>query len=259
MNVINNNNRKLIVGVYDSGIGGVPVYNKLNYQLQTSNFKGQVATRYLGDTKNFPYGTKTTHQLEKIISTNLVELSEMGCSIIGIACNTASYVYNSLTKYNVNPNILPILDSAVEEVLKVNKGNVHVISSNYTAKVHAYKNAVTKADKNIKVTESGEQLLIRVIEQNDRREINRELERIISKLPKETDTLVLGCTHFSHIKDTIGDKIEQQSLDLNIVEPTELMVDEIMKRVNKILINTSSIKDNEVSFSGNRPKFLFND
>ena len=79
-----NNIHKLKVGIFDSGIGGLPVYYALKQKLEMQGIADQVSIKYLGDTKNFPYGTKTREELSGIVSNNIKLLLSEGCSIIGI-------------------------------------------------------------------------------------------------------------------------------------------------------------------------------
>ncbi len=63
------------IGIFDSGVGGLTVYNEIRKKLPNENII------YLGDTKNFPYGSKTKeeiieHSIENVktlIKENLIE------------------------------------------------------------------------------------------------------------------------------------------------------------------------------------------
>ncbi|OGM02888.1 hypothetical protein A2115_00150 [Candidatus Woesebacteria bacterium GWA1_41_8] len=248
--------QKVKIGIFDSGIGGIPVYNKLKQTLQFKGFENYARVKYFGDTKNFPYGTKSESELKSIVSKNITDLHFEGCSIIGIACNTASIVYNSITPYKTNPFVVPILNLSATKAAEISKEKVLVISSNFTANAHAYKSLIYSINHKVKVIESGEQKLIGHIENNEKKEIIEEIKRIVNR-SGEIDTLVLGCTHFSHVKEHIEYVFKQKYPNISIVEPTNILVDKLMENLNIAINHVKISPQEEIIFSGNNPTFLF--
>ena len=75
-----------MIGVFDSGIGGVTVLKELLKIMPNENYL------YYSDSKNNPYGDKSNEEIINL-SDNVVEyLINQGCKIIVIACNTASAI-----------------------------------------------------------------------------------------------------------------------------------------------------------------------
>ncbi len=72
------------IGVFDSGVGGLSVLAEAVRQLPGERFI------YFGDTKNAPYGTKSTEEV-RALAFNVVEglLSQQVKAVV-IACNTAT-------------------------------------------------------------------------------------------------------------------------------------------------------------------------
>ena len=75
---------KNIIGMMDSGIGGITVYKEIKKLLPNQNII------YLGDLKNFPYGNKSKKQITNIVKSNINFLIEQGVKCIIIACGTAT-------------------------------------------------------------------------------------------------------------------------------------------------------------------------
>ena len=75
---------KKIIGVFDSGIGGLTILDELKNILPNENYF------YFGDSKNNPYGQKTDEELEKIVDEIVKDLIKRGAKIIVVACNTAT-------------------------------------------------------------------------------------------------------------------------------------------------------------------------
>ena len=73
-----------MIGVFDSGIGGVTVLKELLKILPHEKFI------YYSDSLNNPYGDKSFDELKKIVFKVVDTLIEKNCKIIVIACNTAS-------------------------------------------------------------------------------------------------------------------------------------------------------------------------
>ena len=98
-----------IVGVFDSGVGGLTVLPALHAPTQIFD------SQYLGDTAHFPYGEKTEAELVPLVLADIAHLVTAGCSLVGIACNTASIVWNDVfilgcTHYG---HIAPAIKSAL--------------------------------------------------------------------------------------------------------------------------------------------------
>src|SRR5690606_20910248 len=73
------------VAFLDSGIGGIPYLKYFLAQRQ------DIPTRYIADTRNFPYGLKTEAQLRRNLEVLVREqVLPYGIQMIAIVCNTAS-------------------------------------------------------------------------------------------------------------------------------------------------------------------------
>ena len=75
-----------IIGVYDSGIGGLTTLAVLKKQFKTDDFY------YYADNANHPFGSKSNKELQPIISGAISKIKNR-CDIVVLACNTASSVY----------------------------------------------------------------------------------------------------------------------------------------------------------------------
>ena len=90
------NYEKTIIGIVDSGIGGVAVLNKVLKKYHTGNFV------YLADNKYMPYGNKTKSWLRKRVLYLINYLKEnYKVDYIIIACNTASTAIQDVNEHNI--------------------------------------------------------------------------------------------------------------------------------------------------------------
>src|ERR687892_1411388 len=74
------------IGVFDSGIGGLTVLQKIIESLPREN------TVYLGDTARAPYGTKSVETVLRYSFENSEFLVEKGVKLVVVACNTSTAI-----------------------------------------------------------------------------------------------------------------------------------------------------------------------
>ena len=181
-----------MLGLFDSGSGGL---NTVRY---IKKLAPVVDLIYKIDRKNAPYGTKTEKDLIGIIESNLDELADRGAHKILIACCTASALYDKLSERHRAmsiPIISPIADAAKASS---ENGRIGVIATLGTVRSHAFAKALCDRA----VFEIAAQELVGLIDggvcdKNATQEDLYTLERIVLPLArKNTDTLILGCTHF---------------------------------------------------------------
>lgn len=188
------------IGVFDSGIGGLSIINRLVEVLPKENFI------FFEDSLNNPYGEKTDEELRKIVSKVVDYLLEQDCKLIVIACNTAttrciSYLrnkYKDIVFVGTEPAIKVACDNNYENILVM--ATPATISSERTH--FLVDNNKKEFEKVYLVSCDG---LANAIE------FNREddQERIIKNIYEEykdmnIDAIVLGCTHYPLIKDKIS-------------------------------------------------------
>jgi len=77
-------NSKQAIGIFDSGVGGLSIWNEITTLLPHER------TIYLADSKNAPYGQKSKQTIIEFSIKNTELLIEKGCKIIVVACNTAT-------------------------------------------------------------------------------------------------------------------------------------------------------------------------
>lgn len=197
-----------IVGVFDSGIGGLTVLPALHAPTQIFD------SYYLGDTAHFPYGEKTEAELVPLVLADIAHLVTAGCSLIGIACNTASIVWNELVsqlpepvKHQANNYVLNTISTTMQALAQLDRRQtIGIIGTSFTVQSGAYRRAIERQFPSARpvILQSAEQSLVNAIEHDDPAAISQELARIMhffSAYP--LDVFILGCTHYGHIAPAI--------------------------------------------------------
>jgi hypothetical protein len=205
----------------DSGIGGIPY---LNYLLKLAP---KATALYIADSIHFPYGEKK--QCEVISFTlKIVEriLENVRPEIIILACNTMTV---SALKTLRNTFDFPFVGTvpAIKPANLVTKNNrIGLISTERTAKDIYTQRLIDKFLNNSTVFVRGESDLVEKIEnglvyETEERKIE-EIRPIISFFEKEKcDTLILGCTHFLHLRDSFIKVGKSCAIPISIVDSLE--------------------------------------
>lgn len=215
--------------IYDSGIGGRSVFNIV--QQHFANHP-EIDLQYFADTKNFPYGTKEKGELVQIVLKNMQDFSEQGCTVVGIACNTASSIVEQTNFVDIlGMEVLTIVQPAIDQLLTLGKQKVWVIASNFTAQSKVFSSRVRQNRNDIFLSEHGEQTLIDHIEKNQMSDVEQEVKRVVSELPTDTEVLFLGCTHFSLVKNIFENELQQQKKQVTIFDPAEILAQLVIEKV----------------------------
>ena len=188
------------IGVFDSGIGGLTVLEELKKLLPNEDYL------FYADSKNCPYGEKSDTELYDITSNIVDYLINKDCKIIVIACNTATtrcikYLrdkYKDITFIGTEPAIKVACDRDYKNILVM--ATPATIASERTS---ILVNDNKKDYENVYLVPC--EGLADAIETDN----FKKQEEIVSSIyeeykEKEIDAIVLGCTHYPHIKDLIS-------------------------------------------------------
>ena len=96
------------IGMFDSGVGGLTVYKEVKKQLPNESIV------YLGDTKRFPYGSKSKESIIELTKQGIDFLIRQNVKLIVIACGTATSQALEEVKNLYSVPIIGIIDSTVE-------------------------------------------------------------------------------------------------------------------------------------------------
>lgn len=188
------------IGVFDSGVGGLTVLNRLLKVLPEQSYI------YLGDTARVPYGNKSKETVQQYALQCSQFLVEQGAKLIVVACNTASAVALEYIRSLIPVPIIGVIDGAAEVAVQVTKNNsIGVIGTKATIRSEAYTKAIiSKSSKEVSITSVACPLLVPIVEENWQYHPSTALiisEYALSLHKNSIDTLVLGCTHYPMLKE----------------------------------------------------------
>ena len=197
-----------MIGVFDSGLGGLRVLKSLCQQMPNESFV------YLGDTARLPYGIKSPDTIKKYLTQNIHFLLTHKVKAIVVACNSASSVVESGEEYPV-PVYNVITPSAKKAVELSMDEKVGVIGTRATVQQKVYIREMQKINPHISVYQQACPLLVPLVEEGwtDDPLGNLIVYRYVNPIVQAgIDTLILGCTHYPVLEDSItkvtGSKIK---------------------------------------------------
>lgn len=236
------------IGVFDSGVGAVTVLKEIKKLLPKEEIL------YYGDTFYSPYGEKTKEEIEERCIKISQYFLDKGCKAIVIACNTATVAaYDTLKEIMPIPVIGVISPGARAAISESKNGRIGVLATPFTVKNLAYTKEIKNRGAQFEVFESGCKVFCPRIEKgwetfHDRLDYVQEY---LNVLPKDIDTIVLGCTHYPIIKDDIA-----RFFKGNIIDPAFETAKELKQILtNKKLLNESGVSDTEFVVSGDLESF----
>lgn len=190
------------IGIFDSGIGGLTVYQQIAALLPAENLI------YLGDTARCPYGTKSHDVVTRYACENSDFLVERGIKLLVVACNTASAVaLPTLQRRYAIPVVGVIAPGATAAAHVSRNRKIGVIGTEATIASGAYTEALRGLDPAVEIYTRACPLFVPLVEEGwlDNAVARATADLYLGSLTHSgIDTLILGCTHYPLLKDTIA-------------------------------------------------------
>jgi glutamate racemase len=210
------------IGVFDSGVGGLTVFKEIMRLLPGEELV------YLGDTARVPYGTKSPPTVVRYALEAATFLAERGVKMLVVACNTASsFALPTLTERFSVP-VIGVIDPGARRAAALTRNRrVGVIGTEGTVKSGAYKRAIHALDPDIEIFSAPCPLFVPLAEEGW---ADHEVAHLAARdylaplLDQGIDTLVLGCTHYPLLKNTLRAVLGENVLLVDSAEETARVV-----------------------------------
>lgn len=190
------------IGVFDSGVGGLTVFKEIMHQLPGEELV------YLGDTARVPYGTKAPPTVLRYALEAASFLVERGVKMLVVACNTASSVALPALEERFSLPVIGVIEPGARRAAALTRNRrVGVIGTEATVKSGAYTRAIHAIDPDIEIFTAPCPLFVPLAEEGwAEHEVARLAAReyLAPLAGRDIDTLVLGCTHYPLLKNTLA-------------------------------------------------------
>lgn len=184
------------IGIFDSGVGGSSIWQEIHKLLPFEN------TIYLADSKNAPYGYKSSKEITALSIKNVEKLLELGSKIIVVACNTATTNAISTLRENYDIPIIGIEPAIKPAALQTTSKSIGILATKGTLSSALFSRTTKEFTKDISVVEIIGECLVPLIEAGnlDGPEMISLLKKYIKPLIEaNVDYVVLGCSHYPYI------------------------------------------------------------
>jgi len=190
------------IGVFDSGVGGLTILKNFRQQLPQYDYI------YIGDNARAPYGTRSFEVIYEYTLEAVEKFFSMGCSLVILACNTASakalrtLQQKDLPRIAPGKRVLGVIRPTTENIAQYTQSkHVGILATPGTVKSESYIIEINKFSPEIKVTQEACPMWVPLVESNEYHTeggkyfIKKHIEQLFKKDPA-IDALVLGCTHY---------------------------------------------------------------
>ena len=242
------------IGLFDSGIGGISIYNEIRKTLPKES------TIYLADNLNAPYGKKSEKEIINLSIKNTQKLIDLNCKLIVVACNTATTNAVEILRETFEVPIVGIEPSIKPAILATKTNHIGVLATEKTLSSNLFLETSNRFSDGVNIHEQIGYDLVSIMEESGIKEellISKLRKYIEPMLEKNIDNLVLGCTHYYFLKDILEKLLPKE---IKVLDSSSA----VCKRVKQVLEsnnNTSETLDTKNQFycNGNKSviqKFL---
>lgn len=190
----------MIIGVFDSGLGGLTVVKELK------KIQSPLHIKYAGDTLHLPYGHKSAKAINLLSQDMAQYLYAQNIDLLIVACHSASSTSLQELKASFPIPVIGVIEPVLEELKDYpNIQNIGVIGTFATIKSHTYANSLTQ--RSIKTFELACPLFVPLVEEGWTNEPITDLiiDKYLNFFKKNPiDALILGCTHYPLLKTAIA-------------------------------------------------------
>jgi glutamate racemase len=215
-----------MIGVFDSGHGGLTVLRALTRHLPQQRFL------YLGDHGHAPYGNREPEEIYRLTIAAVERLFGLGCRLVVLACNTAAATglrrlqQTWLPHRHPDRRVIGVLVPMVEAITGVpwmadiRTGRHHgeprtvaIFATRHTVRTGAFVEEIGKRAPEIRVVQQACPVLVTLIEGAApeavlRRAVRRYAALLMRQLEgMPPDAVILGCTHYPLAADLFAEAL----------------------------------------------------
>lgn len=193
-----------VIGVFDSGVGGLTVLRELLVLFPNADFL------YFGDTTRLPYGSKSAQTVAKYAIGAAHFLEQRGAGLLVIACNTATALALEELKAAVKVPVIGVVEPGAHAAASISKSrHAVVLATEATIASHAYQRSLKSLG--LDSIEKACPLFVPLVEEGwAEHHVTRDVAKIYlseafdgTKGTNSPDVLLLGCTHYPLLRPVL--------------------------------------------------------
>ncbi len=225
----------MAVGIFDSGLGGLTVFDAVQKRLPDTPFV------YFGDNRHTPYGTRTPEDIFDLTTRGTERLFAAGCDLVVLACNTASAAALRRMQDSWVPadkRVLGVFVPLIEALTERSWGDnspprevavkhVALFATPATVASRAFQRELAFRAIGVDVEAQSCGGVVDAIEEGDEilaeALVRSHVEALKRKMPKP-DAAILGCTHYPLMESVFQDALGP---DVKVFSQARLVADSL--------------------------------
>ena len=224
------------IGVFDSGYGGLTVLKQIIHQLPQYDYI------YLGDNARAPYGNRSFETVYHYTLQCVQWFFDQGCSLVILACNTASakalrtIQQTDLPKIDPAKRVLGVIRPTTEIIGSFSETkSVGILATNGTVASNSYRVEIAKFFPDVKVYQEACPLWVPLVENNEYQNhgadyfVKKNIKSIFEK-GVNIDVILLACTHYPLLKDKIQ---EYLPIGVKLVSQGEIVAESLQEYLDR--------------------------
>jgi glutamate racemase len=224
------------IGVFDSGYGGLTVMKDIVKKLPRYDYI------YLGDNARAPYGNRSFDTVYHYTLQCVKWFFDQGCSLVILACNTASakalrtIQQNDLFSMAPGKRVLGVIRPTTEIIGNFSEtGSIGILATNGTVTSNSYPIEIAKFFPSLNVYQEACPLWVPLVENNEHHGhgtdffVKKNLKNIFEKGP-DIDVILLACTHYPLLKEKIR---EYLPVDVKLVSQGEIVAESLVDYLDR--------------------------
>ncbi len=239
------------IGVFDSGIGGLPIARKIRELLPNENLI------YVADTAHTPYGEKTEdYILQRSLAVTDFLISQNVKAVV-VACNTATMVSIQTLREKFALPFIGVEPGVKPAAIHTQSGVIGVLATQKTLTSQAFNLLAERVAGHVKMEIQPCPQLVRLVESlqlNDNETYQAVRDYVRPLIEKGADTIILGCTHFAHLAPVIK---EVAGPHVSVISTETAVAKEVARRLQSENLLSTASKTSQTEFFSNSDLPLF--
>ncbi|MEA3544406.1 MAG: glutamate racemase, partial [Thermodesulfobacteriota bacterium] len=215
------------IGIFDSGVGGLTVFKEIANLLPGENLI------YLGDTARVPYGTKSVETVRRYALEAAEFLVDQEVKLLVVACNTASAVALPCLRERFQLPVIGVIEPGARRAVESRNQRIGVIGTEGTINSGRYPEAIHSLLPAAQIFSAPCPLFVPLAEEGWAEHKIARLtasEYLQPLLTAQIDTLVLGCTHYPLLRNTLQQVLGDAVTLVDSAEETAKLVQQLFRQ-----------------------------
>jgi glutamate racemase len=210
-----------MIGVYDSGVGGLAVLRQVRRLLP------QADLLYLADQGHMPYGDRSLDDVRRLAEAAAGTLVERGVATVVVACNTASAAALQHLRSGFAVPIVGMEPAVKPAAAATRSGKVAVLATPTTFQGAVFDDLVGRFAAGIEVIAHPCPGWAAAVEESWPAGAEAAIaEHLAPLIARGVDTIVLACTHYSFLDDAI---VAAVGPGVTLIDPAEAVARQVCR------------------------------